>query len=290
MDALAGGRFRPLRAQPPGRFSLSYIAEDLLLRRQVALRILDRRDTPPHLQDQFRREARALASLRHASLPLIYDLLEDADWLYLVAEAVTGRPLDLVIRSEALPPQQALAVARQIGEALAVAHRHGLVHRDLHPRNIYLAGRSRAKLTNFEISRTPESPAATQILSSIHVHEYLAPEQLFKGQADARSDLYSLGMVLYRMLAGPAGRVVIGGTRNRSVHLPAAPHWSPSARRAVEPLLSRAIAPEPTERFDSAGAFVRALRACRAELARGGETAATKRRTPEMPESQWGAL
>lgn len=263
LDSLANGRFQLLDTLPPGRFSLSYLAEDRHLGRRVVLRCLDRATVPEHLQAQFRREARALAALRHPGIPVVHDLLEDGERLYIVLETVQGRTLQDVMNQGAMAPEQALNIGRQVAEALAAAHRYGLVHRDVHPRNILLAGRSRARLVNFEISRTPESPAATQVLSSITVHEYLAPEQLFRGQADARSDLYSLGMVLYRLLAGPAGKAVVGGTRGRPVQLPTAPHWSLAMRRAVEPMLTQALAPDPDQRFQTAVAMVRALRACR---------------------------
>lgn len=268
LDSMANGRFHLLDTLPPGRFSLSYLAEDRHLGRRVVVRCLDRAAVPEHLQAQFRREARALAALRHPGVPAVHDFMEDSERLYVILETVQGRPLQEVMDQGAMAPDQALGIARQVAEALAAAHKRGLVHRDVQPRNIFLAGRGRARLVNFEISRTPESPAATQVLSSITVHEYLAPEQLFRGQADARSDLYSLGMVLYRMLAGPSTRVVIGGTRGRPVQLPPAPHWTPTLRRAVEPLLTQALAPDPDQRFQSAVAVVRALRACRASVAR----------------------
>lgn len=271
LDSLGNGRFRLLQPLAPGRFSLSYVAEDRHLGRRVVVRCLDRAVVPDHLQAQFRREARALASLQHPGIPTVHDFIEDEQWLYVVLEAVQGRPLEDIMAQGAMPAERALGVARQVAEALAAAHRRGLVHRDVHPRNIYLAGRNRARLANFEISRTPESPAATQVLSSITVHEYLAPEQLFKGQADARSDLYSLGMVFYRLLAGPAAKVVIGGTRGRPVQLPPAPHWTPAARQIVEPLLTQALAPDPDRRFQSAMAMVGALRACRSAMSRQAE-------------------
>ncbi len=246
-----------------------YRATDTRLGREVAIKMLP----PAFVADadrlaRFEREAKVLASLNHVNIAAIYGLEESGGALALVMELVPGPTLAERLEEGPLPAAEALAVARQIAEALEEAHGKGIVHRDLKPANVKLAGKGRAKVLDFGIARLAEEGIAgaatvekTQAGALLGTVGYMAPEQVRGETADARADLFALGCLLSEMLTGR--RAFPGASTVEALY--ATLHKEPAgvaqARLSVplERLLRRCLAKEPGERFQSAGEAIRAL-------------------------------
>jgi serine/threonine-protein kinase len=237
-----------------------YLALDLKHGRRVALKIL-----PPDLAqavgpERFLREIEISARLTHPHILSVHDSGQAGGFLYYVMPFVAGESLrERLERDGPLPLETALRIAAELADALAYAHGEGIIHRDVKPENVMLAG-EHAFLADFGIARALEDPAGiTESGMSVGTRRYASPEQAAGSRAvDTRSDLYSLGCLLYEMLAGPAAQEALEHrlveplqpiTRVR----PELPDW-------VADLIARATAQHPTERFSSAQQFAQALR------------------------------
>lgn len=181
-----------------------YRAHDKLLDRSVAVKVLRSQFTnDEEFVTRFRREAQAAARLSHPNIVNIYDVGRDEDIYYIVMEYISGETLkDRIQRDGTLPVEAAVRIALEIGEALEHAHQNGLAHCDIKPHNILTTRSGRIKVTDFGIARAVTSATMTQtgtIIGSVH---YFAPEQARGGAVGAKSDIYSLGVVLYEMLTG----------------------------------------------------------------------------------------
>ena len=208
-DALVGstvdGRYRVLSLLARGGMATVYEALDLRLDRVVALKIMH-----PHLaHDQafvsrFQREAKAAARLTHGHVVAVYDQGEDNGLIYLAMEYVPGRTLRDVLRQYGpLTPAQALVFLDPVLEALAAAHAAGFVHRDIKPENVLISDDGRVKVADFGLARAVEAngESVTQgmIIGTV---AYLSPEQVERGEADGRSDVYAAGILLFEMITG----------------------------------------------------------------------------------------
>jgi eukaryotic-like serine/threonine-protein kinase len=177
---------------------------DRVLNRKVAVKVL----SPQFAGDdqfvaRFRREAQAAAALNHPNIVSVYDTGDQSDVHYIVMEYVEGRTIRDVIREEGpLHPQRGTEIAQAVGRALAAAHQAGLVHRDIKPGNIMLTREGEVKVMDFGIARTATGDPLTQTAAVLGTASYLSPEQAQGSAVDARSDIYSLGCVLYEMLTG----------------------------------------------------------------------------------------
>jgi serine/threonine-protein kinase len=201
------GRYRLTRELGRGGMGVVYHALDTVLEREVALKEL-----PLHLgaksdvADRFRQEARVLAKLSHPAIVQVYDLIEDQGRLWIALEYVRGGSLadSMKLRGGWLPWAEAARLGRQIAEGLAFAHEQGVVHRDIKPLNVLLTdGRPpTAKLTDFGLAKLAESTEHTQPGSVLGSARYMSPEQAQGRPADARSDLYALGVTFYEVLTG----------------------------------------------------------------------------------------
>src|SRR5689334_19251818 len=186
-----------------GGMSSVYKAHDRLLERNVALKILH-----PHYGDdeeyveRFRREARAVAQMSHPNIVTVIDRGEDDGRQYIVFEYVDGENLkELVERTGPLPARRAVELALEIADALAFAHQHGLVHRDVKPQNVLLTPDGEAKVTDFGIARSLDvEQGVTQTGTVLGTSNYLSPEQASGKPVTTATDVYSLGVVLYELL------------------------------------------------------------------------------------------
>jgi TolB-like protein/Tfp pilus assembly protein PilF len=241
-----------------------YAARDTQLQRRVAVKILaPDRAADRDARARFEREARAAASLSHPHILAIYDFGVEAGTAFVVTELLEGETLGTSISRSALPWRQAVGVARALAEGLAAAHARGIIHRDLKPENVFLTADGQVKILDFGLARVESlgaltSEASTQtadgtILGTVG---YMSPEQIRGETADARSDIFSLGCVLYEMVAGR--RAFQGSTTAESLAaiLRDTPRDLVSVGVTVPPPLERVIAhcleKSPHQRFQSA--------------------------------------
>ena len=199
------GRYELEELAGTGGMSSVYRARDTLLERHVALKLLhEYHGADAESIERFRREARAVAQLSHPNIVTVIDRGEDGDRQFIVFEYVDGENLkELVAREGALPVRRALELAIQVGEGLACAHEHGVVHRDVKPQNVLLNGDGRAKVTDFGIARSLDVDHGMTLTGTvIGTSSYIAPEQASGRSVDERTDIYSLGVVLFELLTG----------------------------------------------------------------------------------------
>jgi ankyrin repeat protein/predicted Ser/Thr protein kinase len=197
-----------------GGMGVVYKARQISLDRLVALKLLNIPDSAgPDFAERFSREARALASLSHASIVTVYDFGHAGDRYYLLMEYVDGADLHRLIRGGEIEPRQALEMVSHICDALQFAHESGVVHRDIKPENILVDRKGRVKIADFGLAKILGRPADTTRLTGAHqamgTAHYMAPEQLERPlEVDHRADIYSLGVVFYELLTGelPIGR------------------------------------------------------------------------------------
>jgi eukaryotic-like serine/threonine-protein kinase len=199
-----GGRYEVASLLGQGGMAAVYLGTDRVLGRRVAVKVLDSRfagDTS--FVTRFRREAQAAASLNHPNVVSVFDTGSDDGTHYIVLEYIQGKTLSQVIREDApLLPERAVEIAESVAAGLAIAHRDGIIHRDIKPGNVMLTPTGDVKVMDFGIARATTSESITQTATVLGTAGYFSPEQAQGGPVDARSDLYSLGCVLYEMLTG----------------------------------------------------------------------------------------
>jgi beta-lactam-binding protein with PASTA domain/tRNA A-37 threonylcarbamoyl transferase component Bud32 len=257
LNTLFDGRYRIVRKLGTGGMANVYLAEDEVLGRRVAIKILnDRHAGDDQFVERFRREAKNAASLSHPNIVSIYDRGEAEGTYYIAMEYLDGRSLkELIVARGPAPVNVAIEYARQILAAIRFAHRHGIVHRDIKPHNVLVDAEGRLKVTDFGIARAGASQM-TEAGSIIGTAQYLSPEQAKGAPVDQTSDLYSVGVVLYELLTGV---VPFSGDTPVEIamkHLSSAPE-SPSAKRGEIPreldlIVQRALAKDPVDRYQSA--------------------------------------
>ena len=248
-------------------------ARDRQLERRVAIKILHQHyaEDPEYLE-RFRREARAVAKLSHPNIVTVIDRGDDDGRQYIVFEHVEGENLkELVIRSGRLPVRRALELALAVADGLAFAHNHGLVHRDVKPQNVLLNRDGEVKVTDFGIARSLHvDQGVTQTGTVLGTGEYLAPEQASGKPVSPATDVYSLGVVLWELLAGDVPFVgenfVAIALRHVNEPPPSLRERRPDVSPRLEAAVERALAKDPAQRFPSMTAFAKELRACLAEV------------------------
>ena len=204
IGTLLNGRFRLDERLGSGGMSTVYLALDETLQRRVAVKVMHREisDQPDQIE-RFRRESRAVAQLSHPNVVNVIDAGDDAGHPYIVFEYVDGETLKQRIdRFGRLPLDEAAAYAIEIGRGLMAAHQAQMVHRDVKPQNVLIDPEGRAKVTDFGIALSLESDGLTKTGRVLGTTDYVPPEQAMGREVDARSDVYSLGILLYEMLHG----------------------------------------------------------------------------------------
>ena len=268
LQATLGKQFTvgPLLGQ--GGFAVVFRAKDELLRRDVAIKVLDVQGSPsPTLSERFVREAQTIARLEHPNIVPIYEVGQQEGLLYIVMRCVDGPSLrQLVGAHQRLSVADAGRVARQVADALQYAHSEGVVHRDVKPDNILLDKRGRVFVTDFGIAKAAQAASAAQLTTEgmiIGTPQYMSPEQAAGDVVDGRSDIYSLGIVLYQMLTG---NPPFDGQSSASIlakQLTATPTPIRDLRsdvpRAFELVLDRMLAKDPAARYQTAAEVSQAL-------------------------------
>jgi serine/threonine-protein kinase len=276
IDTLFDGRYRIERKLGAGGMADVYLAEDQELGRRVAIKILNgRHANDDQFIERFRREAKNAAALNHPNIVSIYDRGNAEDTYYIAMEFLDGRTLkELIVSRGAAPVNVAIEYARQILSALRFAHRHGIVHRDIKPHNVLVDGEGRVKVTDFGIARAGTSQM-TETGSIVGTAQYLSPEQARGGEVDPRSDLYSLGVVLYELLTGKTPFEGDTPVEIAMKHLSNAPEppskLRPDIPRELDMVVLRALAKNPDDRYQSADEMEADLE----RVARGARISAT---------------
>jgi eukaryotic-like serine/threonine-protein kinase len=251
-------RYRIEREIAHGGMAEVYLARDQSLDRLVALKALfPEFAREPSFVERFRREAQAAANLNHPNIVAIYDWGQESGTYFIVMEYVEGRSLRDLINSEgALDPAHAADITAEIASALAFAHRSGVVHRDVKPGNVLLTTSGTVKVTDFGIARAGTSDGLTQTGSVMGTATYFSPEQAQGLAVDGRSDVYSVGVVLYELVCGVApftaeSPVSVAYKHVREEPIPPSQR-NPAVPPALEQIIMSALAKDPEHRYQSA--------------------------------------
>ena len=279
IGTVLSGRYRLEAKLGSGGMSTVYLARDTTLDRPVAVKVMHREMSEQADQlERFRQEARAVAKLSHPNVVSVIDAGEDGGYPYIVFEYVEGETLKARInRIGALDVQEALAYAIEIGRGLTVAHARRMVHRDIKPQNVLIDAEGRAKLTDFGISRQLEKDGLTATGRVLGTTDYVAPEQAMGRGADQRSDIYSLGVVLFEMLSGhvpfQADSQVGVAMKHVNEELPDVQGERPEISAATALVVERATSKDPERRYADIGEMIDDLStALEVEAARAGST------------------
>ncbi len=270
-EGVEGERYSVERSLGHGGMATVYLAQDRMLDRPVALKVL-----AVHLaQDEesrqrFLREARLAARLVHPNVVQVYDVGEDERGPFIVMEYVDGETLaDALARRGRLPPSEVVAVGIEVCAALEAAHREGLVHRDIKPRNILRRSDGQTKLADFGIARSLTATSHTEAGTVLGTAAYLAPEQARGEPVSAAADIYALGVVLYELLTGrppiEAETLPELVVRREQGAITPPSALAPEVPATLGAVVMRCLAPAPADRPESAAALARELAASIAE-------------------------
>lgn len=251
------GRYKIREIIGGGGMANVYLAHDMILDRDVAVKMLrlDFANDEEFIR-RFHREAQAATSLAHPNIVSIYDVGEEDSIYYIVMEYVNGQTLKQYIQqNNPLRIEVVLEIMKQLTSAISHAHQNHIIHRDIKPHNILIDGHENVKITDFGIAMALSATSITQtnsVLGSVH---YLSPEQARGGMANQKSDIYSLGIVMFELLTG---RLPFSGESAVSIALkhlqsetPSLRRWNPAIPQSVENIVFKATAKDPFHRYDS---------------------------------------
>jgi eukaryotic-like serine/threonine-protein kinase len=275
MEASKLGRYAILTELGRGAMGVVYKATDTALERTVAVKTVNmalEREGAEKYEARFYQEARAAGSLNHPNIVTVYDVGKEGNVAYMAMEFIEGAELrSLLTAGRALPVSQAVSIAAQVAEGLAYAHEHGVVHRDIKPANIMVLADGPVKITDFGIARMRASnDELTQSGMMLGSPKYMSPEQVIGKRADHRSDIFSLGVILYEMLAGAAP---FSG-ENVTALMYQIVNFAPPAPSAVNPavpellnfIAAKTLAKPLEERYQTAQELANDLRNCERQI------------------------
>ena len=294
------GRYRVVKELGRGAMGVVYKAEDPSLGRMVAIKTIllaadpDGGDGNDDNQARFFQEAKAAGGLNHPNIITIYDLGMQGELAYMAMELLGGDELRTIMSSDRIALSAALEIAAQVADGLAAAHERGVVHRDIKPSNIMLLRGQHVKIMDFGIARLQVSNVKTQTGTRLGSPKYMSPEQIVGRDVDHRSDIYSLGVVLYEMVAGAAPfsapdvtqlMYQIGSVTSRPPSV-----FNPAVPPMLDLIVAKALAKDSADRYQHAWEMAADLRTCRAALPvapvvsdMGGDTVPTTTAKASVP-------
>ena len=282
VGTLLGGRYRVKGTLGAGGMAVVYKAEDAILGRTVALKTLHSRYAEmPSFRRRFRQEARAMACLDHENIVKVYDISQDGEVPFIVVECVSGRDIGTLLggRSGHLNERFVRRMAAQLLRALSYAHKQGVIHRDIKPSNILVTAGGTVKVADFGIARIVEEEAEGERSEIVGSARYMSPEQLMGKEATPRSDIYSVGVLLYHCLTGkPPFSGGVKSLAGQHVHESPTPPRKLNAKISphMEAVILKALAKNPDYRYPSATSMLEDI-----EVAAAPQTA----KTAEVPHS-----
>jgi diguanylate cyclase (GGDEF)-like protein len=269
------GRYEIIEELGSGAMGIVYKANDPLIERFVAIKSINLQILPEKEKDEYKarfyQEAKAAGHLNHPNIVTIHDLGESGDMAYIAMELMEGRELQAILDSgKRLLIEEVLNIAIQVANGLFYAHQRGIVHRDIKPSNIMVLGDNHVKIADFGIARMASSLTLTRTGTIIGSPLYMSPEQITSQPMDARSDIFSLGIVLYQMLTG---RFPFSGDNVNSVMFqivndvpPKPSSLNPEIPDALDQIVSRCLAKNPDDRYRNANELADDLRSCHERL------------------------
>ena len=267
------GRYRIIDELGRGAMGIVYKAEDPVLDRPLAIKTIfmpvDEQDRKEY-EGRFNQEARAAGRLSHPGIVTIYDVGREGEMLYMAMELLEGVDLAERARERQFTVAETLGVASQIADALAFAHDRGVIHRDIKPPNIMIIGKGRIKLMDFGIARMLQSDLKTQTGVMLGTPRYMSPEQVSGRPTDHRSDIFSLGTVLYEMLTG--SKLYAGDDPSEVIYnvvdmRPVPPSYiNRQVPAMLDLVVAKALEKDPDARYQDAYQLAADLRTCLNEL------------------------
>ncbi len=270
------GRYEIIGELGKGAMGTVYKAKDPIIDRILAIKTISLNlatDEKDEYEARFYQEAKAAGRLSHPNIVTVYDVGKSGDVAYIAMEFLQGRELhDILNEGALLPVSQVLDIVRQVALGLAYAHEHGIVHRDVKPSNIMVIRDGHVKITDFGIARMTSSTVQTQAGVVLGSPKYMSPEQVLGKSIDQRSDIFSLGVMLYEMLTGrpPFVGDTISAVMYHTINATPAPpstlnHEIPAM---LDFIVAKALAKSVDDRYQNAREFADDLRACRDALPR----------------------
>ena len=273
-----------------GAMGIVYKATDTVLERTVAVKTINmalERDGADRYEERFYQEARAAAGLNHTNVVTVHDVGKAGDVVFMAMEYIEGVELRTLIgEGRPLRLPQALSIAAQVAEGLAYAHSRGVVHRDIKPANIMVVANGPVKITDFGIARRRLSSELTQTGMLLGSPKYMSPEQVIGKRADHRSDIFSLGVILYEMLTGAApfnGENVTALMYQTVNFIPPSPgQLNAEVPQLLDHIVAKFLAKPVEERYQDAAEAARDLRECERQLAAPGTATQPPRETATL--------
>lgn len=282
------GRYEILAELGKGAMGVVYRAHDPLLNRTVAIKTIIMSEDPQEMAEyeaRFYQEARAAGGLNHPNIVTIHDIGKSGNVAYMAMELLEGSELRaLMSHGTPVAPARAAEIAAQVAEGLAYAHQHGVVHRDVKPANIMILANGLAKITDFGIARIRQAEVRTQTGIVLGSPRYMSPEQVAGKRAEPRSDIFSLGVILYEMLTG---RPAFTGEDVSAVMFqilnlvpPAPSSLNPGIPAVLDFIVAKALTKTADDRYQDASELARDLRDSAKHVDAAEQVSAAPRTTP----------